>query len=180
MSAEVLHLFYIVLSIYFGATLAVSAVAKLYKVEQFQVVLIHQRLLPTPIIRYVAWGLPLVELLLCLWLIAGIAHQAASFSISLLFLLFLIFETTLVATRKGSSCGCYGVFFRQTSDWTTVITAWILFLLSVGYCLLSSSVIAIDSWVRPLLLLIVGLPLGFLLIQVVRYRRKYKFFVGYV
>lgn len=64
------------------------------------------------------------------WLITGVADTAAILMTLLLFAVFGTIETILVATRRATECGCYGVAFPQKVDRASIATSVIFVLLA--------------------------------------------------
>jgi len=123
----------LILSLYFATLLCTSGLGKLDQPGQFAAILRRQQILPERSLRAVSYLLPLGETVVALALVVGIAPIVTAWVVLILFVGFLIIESTLVVTARGEECGCYGAAYAQEANASSILTSGVLVALAMLY-----------------------------------------------
>lgn len=123
----------LVLSVYLAAVVGVSGIAKLERPDVFEAALRLHRLLPSQAVPWVATGLPWSQVAIAVLLVSGVGATVSALLLISLFSCFLAVELALVATKRATECGCYGVAYRLPVDAASVVASLILVLLAAAY-----------------------------------------------
>jgi hypothetical protein len=106
-----------VIAVVLGAT----AIGKLLDLPGFVQVLRTYQALPEFALWPVALGMPLAELLVAAWLVAGRRLRGAAFASAGLHAAYAVWSAAAVLRGlKLPNCGCFGVFLRRPLGWHTV------------------------------------------------------------
>jgi Methylamine utilisation protein MauE len=118
--------------LYFASMLIISGLSKISSLEGFRKILYKQAILPSWSITTISNFFPWVEVVLALLLIATdtiLAIFVAGF-VLILFVVFVLFETVLIITKRASLCGCYGLVYAQKVEIASLGTSLILLIRS--------------------------------------------------
>ena len=132
------------LDLYFSAMLGVAGIAKLRQPSAFAATLRRHRILPPWSISPVSRGLPWVQVAIALLLVSGSFPIVTSIAALALLVSFLMTECILLATKRATDCGCYGVAYRMKVDGASVAASSILVLLALVRLLLTSTTAAVE------------------------------------
>lgn len=101
---------------------AFAGVRKLRSLETFEGVVHNFRLLPEPLVRPVAYGLPVAEVALALGLIVpAIRGGAGTIAAALLGVFTLAVAINLIRGRREIDCGCFSSELKQRLSWWLVL-----------------------------------------------------------
>ena len=146
----------LLIELYLAAMLGVSGLAKLDRPDAFAATLRRHRILPGWSIPAVSRFVPWLEVALALLLLMGVWEGAVTAVASLLFLSFLLIETILVATKRATECGCFGVAYPQKVDQASLVVSLILLGLAAFVCWAAITQPPIHPIGRGLLLFVGG------------------------
>jgi hypothetical protein len=118
------------LAFYLAAMLGVSGLTNIDDPGYFEYTLRRQRILPACGIPLTARIVPWLEVAVAVALIGGLAPVLTAVVALLLFTTFFVIETILVATRRATECGCFGVAYPQKVDGASLVVSTILVALS--------------------------------------------------
>lgn len=133
---------HLILDCYFAAILGVSGLAKAERPALFAQDLKSSGLLPRPIIPFVGYALPWVEIILAGVLALGIAAQFSASIVLVLFTSFLIIQIFLFKRGQTESCGCYGTALRHRVDGATLVTSAMIIGLAVLHLISSREAVS--------------------------------------
>lgn len=131
------------LDLYFASILLVSGLAKVDSLERFEVALRRQRLIPPLLVPAVSRIMPWLEAVVAGVLISGIMPVATAIVVLGFFSTFLVYEGTLVITKRTHECGCYGAAFSRNVDGASVVASTILVSLAAFH-------LPLTVWAEPL------------------------------
>jgi hypothetical protein len=121
-----------------AALLLATAAGKLLDVPGFAAVLATYRAVPEPLLLPLAVSIPLLEIVLAAWLLAGRRLRLAALASAALHASYGAFSAGALA--RGISvpnCGCFGVLFARPLSWGTVLEDGILVAASLALAALA-------------------------------------------
>lgn len=121
------------LRVLFGALLVLTGVLKLGHAPDLAAAIAGFRLLPPGIVAPMAVLLPVFEVILGLYLLAGLFTRIAAWIAVAQFLLYAAAIASAVLRGIPANCGCFGPGDRATADWPHV--AFDLGLAAVAWCI---------------------------------------------
>lgn len=146
----------LLIELYLAAMLGVSGLAKLDRPDAFAATLRRHRILPGWSIPAVSRLVPWLEVVVALLLLTGVCEGAVTAVASLLFLSFLLMEAILVATKRATECGCFGLAYPQKVDKASLVVSLILLGLAAFACWAALTQPPVNPIGRSLLLLLGG------------------------
>lgn len=123
----------------------VAGAVKVADLEQFHVQVRLYQLLPHALEAPFAYALPFVELLLGLYLLAGLLTRWAGILGSVLMLAFLIAQAQAWARGLSFDCGCFGALARTQVGAATIARDAALALPSLLMALRPARLLSLDS-----------------------------------
>jgi Methylamine utilisation protein MauE len=118
----------LVLAGVFGA----AALAKLRALDAFVGVVHNYRLVPEPLERWVAYGLPVIELAIAVCVLVPAARAPAALAAAALLALFAgAMAINLGRGRRDIDCGCFATVLRQRLSWPLVVRNLLLAALAL-------------------------------------------------
>jgi uncharacterized membrane protein YphA (DoxX/SURF4 family) len=102
------------------------------------------RLLPAGVIPFLAVVLPLLEVLLGLYLIAGLFTRAAGIITAVMFALYAAAIASAVIRGIPADCGCFGPGEHAVADWPHVVLDLALALLAAFVSKNAPGILALD------------------------------------
>jgi Methylamine utilisation protein MauE len=111
---------------------AAAALTKLRALDAFVGVVHNYRLVPEPLERPVAYGLPVVELAIAVGVLLPAVRAPAALAAALLLALFAgAMAINLVRGRRDIDCGCFATVLRQRLSWPLVLRNLLLAALAL-------------------------------------------------
>jgi hypothetical protein len=118
----------LVLAGVFGA----AALAKLRALDAFVGVVHNYRLVPEPLERPIAYGLPLIELAIAVGVLVPAVRAPAALAAAILLTLFAgAMAINLGRGRREIDCGCFATVLRQRLSWPLVVRNLLLATLAL-------------------------------------------------
>jgi putative oxidoreductase len=104
-----------------GALLLIAGVLKIGHPAELAASIAGFRLLPPAIVGPLAVALPYVEVLLGVYLVAGLFTRLVAVVVALQFLIYAGAIASAVLRHISASCGCFGPGDKATADWPHVL-----------------------------------------------------------
>ena len=107
--------------------LLATSLGKLLDIQGFANVLRTYEAFPDSVLLSLALAIPLAELALAVWLLAGsFLRVAAAVSVVLHFSYAFWSAVSVLRGLQLSNCGCFGVFWPRPLGWSTVVEDLVL------------------------------------------------------
>jgi len=131
-----------------GALLLVAGALKVGHAAELAAALASYRLLPAAIVGPLALALPYVEILLGLYLIAGLFTRAIAIVSSVAFVCYAGAIGSAVVRHIAANCGCFGPNDSAVADWPHVAFDLALALASLFVAYGAPGALAVDRKLR--------------------------------
>jgi uncharacterized membrane protein YphA (DoxX/SURF4 family) len=131
-----------------GAVLVGAGALKIGHAEALAAAIAGFRLLPAAPIPLIALVLPPLEIVLGLYLAAGLFTRIAAWSSGALFVLYAAAIASAVVRGIPANCGCFGPADAATADWPHVAGDLALALLGLFIALRPPGALALDRRFR--------------------------------
>jgi uncharacterized membrane protein YphA (DoxX/SURF4 family) len=138
----------LVLRVALGATLIVAGALKIPHPEQLAAAIAGFRLLPSAVIAPLALALPYVEVLIGLYLVAGLFTRVTAWVACVQFIAYAGAIASAVLRGIPASCGCFGPADSAPADWPHVIGDLALAAVAASIAIYAPGAIAIDRRLR--------------------------------
>jgi uncharacterized membrane protein YphA (DoxX/SURF4 family) len=138
----------LVLRVALGATLIVAGALKIPHPEQLAAAIAGFRLLPSAVIAPLALALPYVEVLIGLYLVAGLFTRVTAWVACVQFIAYAGAIASAVLRGIPASCGCFGPADSAPADWPHVIGDLALAAVAAIIAIYAPGAIAIDRRLR--------------------------------
>ncbi|MBV8151855.1 MAG: DoxX family membrane protein [Candidatus Eremiobacteraeota bacterium] len=107
------------------------------------------RILPGNLVAPLAVGLPLIEILVGAYLIAGLYTRAAGWIALIEFVVFAAAITSVVVRGISAPCGCFGPGDVRPASWNEVGRDVVLALITAFIIWRAPGALAVDSRLNP-------------------------------
>ncbi|HTZ53691.1 MAG TPA: MauE/DoxX family redox-associated membrane protein [Candidatus Acidoferrum sp.] len=132
-----------------GALLLWTGAAKVGHPDALAAAIAGFRLLPGPLVAPLAVILPYFELLLGLYLVAGLFTRVAGWVASVQFVLYAAAIASAVLRGIPANCGCFGPGDAAVADWPHVAFDLALAAVALFIALRAPGTFALDRRLRP-------------------------------
>ena len=137
------------LRIFLGGLLVVTAALKVGHAPELASAIAGFRLLPSEIVAPMALVLPYFEILIGLYLIAGLFTRVVSWITVAQFLLYAAAIASAVIRGIPANCGCFGPNDQATADWPHVAFDLALALIAYIIARFAPGILAVDRRLQP-------------------------------
>jgi uncharacterized membrane protein YphA (DoxX/SURF4 family) len=127
-----------------GALLIAAGGLKLGHAPDLAAAIAGFRLLPAPVVSFLALALPPLEILLGLYLAVGLFTRAAGIASAAMFAIYAAAVASAVIRGIPANCGCFGPHDTATADWPHVAFDLALAAIAAFIALRAPGALALD------------------------------------
>jgi putative oxidoreductase len=127
-----------------GVVLIGSGVLKLGHAPDLAAAIAGFRLLPPPVVSLLALALPPLEILIGLYLVAGLFTRIAAVASAAMFTVYAGAIASAVIRGIPANCGCFGPHDSATADWPHVVFDLALAAVAAFVALRAPGALALD------------------------------------
>ena len=101
-----------------GGLLIFSGVIKFFGLRQFAIIVASYGVLPRQLVKPLAYGQPVIETIIGLWLLSDYELRWAALAGLAVFVVATFFVlAALIKKKKMENCGCYGTLIKVPLTW---------------------------------------------------------------
>lgn len=131
-----------------GGLLIAAGALKLGHAPELAAAIAGFRLLPAPLVSGLALALPLLEIWVGLYLLAGLFTRIAAIAAAIMFAAYAGAIASAVVRGIPANCGCFGPHDSATADWPHVVLDLVIAALAVFIALRAPGALALDRrWI---------------------------------